>query len=188
MEEPGFEESREALIQKITDIYSRGGMDMDAFERAVTRIHASGDRNSLATEAATLGLELPRAELELRGRPAMLRAASEPLELSCVSGNIRKVGDWVKARRYTLALKSSSARLDLCQYDGESGFRLFLDIDAVSSNLRLVVPEGFEVEDRLGDNVSSTVRNKPKGESYGDNIVVLSGSIRSSVVKIKYRR
>ncbi len=109
------------------------------------------------------------------------------MELSCVSGNLRKEGDWVKARDYRLALKSSNARLDLTEYEGARGFHLFLDVDATSSNLRLTVPEGFEVEDRFSERVSSVVRNKPKGDGGRDNLVVLTGYLRSSTVRIKYR-
>jgi hypothetical protein len=35
--------------------------------------------------------------------------------------------------------------------------------------------------------VSSSVRNRRKGGAFGDNLVVLTGAIRSSVVKVKYR-
>jgi hypothetical protein len=104
-----------------------------------------------------------------------------------VSGKLRETGDWVRARRYELALKSASARLDLSEYAGARGFRLLIDVEAVSSNLRLIVPECFEVEDRLSERVSSTIRNRPKGANCGDNLVVITGSVRSSVVKVKYR-
>ena len=53
--------------------------------------------------------------------------------------------------------------------------------------MKLIVPEGFEVEDRFSERISSVVRNKPKGSSYGDNIVVLAGSLRSSTVRVRYR-
>ena len=119
----------------------------------------------------------------LSAGPSLL---TNPLELSCVSGSIRMTGEWVKARDYRLFLKSSNARLDLTEYEGARGFTLYVDVDAVSSNLRIIVPEGFEVEDRFTERVSSTVRNKPK-RSGGGNLVVLTGYLRSSTVRIKYR-
>lgn len=186
MAEPGLEESKDKLIQVITDAYSRGVMDMPAFERAVTRITASGDRSSLVAEASALGLALPEPVADPRGA-AEPPVASGAVELSCVSGSLRKEGDWVRARRYLLALKSSSARLDLREYEGARGFRLAIDVEAISSSLRITVPKGFEVEDRLSDRLSSSVRNRPREAGYGDNLVVLTGSIRSSVVRIKYR-
>jgi hypothetical protein len=186
MEEPGFEEEKDELIQTITDSYARGGIDMPAFERAVTRITASGDRSSLVAEAAALGLAVPAPALDPRERSAPAPAAADAVQLSCVSSNLRETGDWVRSRRYELALKSASARLDLREYDGVRGFRLVIAVDAVSSNLRVIVPEGFEVEDRLSERVSSTIRNRPRGESYGDNLVVITGSVRSSNVRVKY--
>ncbi len=182
MDEPGLEDTKDALIASITDAYARGDMDMPSFERAVARIHSGGDRTALATEAAALGLALP--DLEPR-RDAALQGR-DPVELSCVSGRLRQVGDWVRSRRYALSLKSSSARLDLREYEGARGFRLAIDVEAKSSVVKIIVPRGFEVEDRFSERVSSTVRNRGR-EAYGDNLIVLTGSIRSSVVKVKYR-
>jgi hypothetical protein len=185
MREPELEETKDGIIGTITEAYARGDMDMPSFERAVTRIHASGDRTALAIEAAALGLVLPEPAPESgAGREI---AALGAVELSCVSGSLRQEGDWVKSRRYALSLKSSSARLDLREYEGARGFRLAIDIDARSSVVRITVPKGFEVEDRFSERVSSTVRNRRRGGAFGDNLVVLTGAIRSSVVKIKYR-
>jgi hypothetical protein len=181
----GFEGDKDRLIDAITDAYSRGAMEMSAFERAVTRITASPDEAALAAEASALGLTLP-----VQGRDA--RAMPEPVgldlvELVCVSGSLKQEGEWVKAQRYRLFLKSSSARLDLREYEGRRGFRLFIELEAISSSLRIDVPEGFEVEDRISQRQSSDIRNKPKSSVYDDCIVVLSGSIRSSTVRVKYR-
>jgi hypothetical protein len=182
MRETQLEDERNALIQTITEAYSRGAMEMPAFERAVTRLSACADRSALAAEAGALGLALPL--------PSSSSRSPEPpagaVELSCESGNIRKTGDWVKARDYRLALKSSNARLDLMEYEGASGFRLAIEVEAISSSVRLIVPEGFEVEDRFSEHTSSVVRNKPKGPG-GDNLVVLTGRLRSSTVRVKYR-
>jgi hypothetical protein len=187
MAEPGLEEAKDSLIQSITDVYARGDMDMPAFERAVTRIHASGDRQVLAVEAEALGLALPVPVPEPQRRSAPPALASPCVELSCVSGNIRKAGDWVRSRAYKLELKSSNARLDLMEYEGSRGFRLAIEVDALSSSLRLTVPKGFEVEERFSESRSSVVRNKAKDGSFGDNLIVLMGYLRSSTVKIKYR-
>jgi hypothetical protein len=177
MTEPGLEETKDAIIRTITDAYARGDLDMPAFEVAVTRIQAGVDRNALATEAAALGLVLP----------ALAPAVADMIELSCVSGSLRQAGDWVKARNYALALKSASARLDLREYEGARGYRLAIDIDARSSVVKIIVPRGFQVEDRFSERVSSSVRNRQKIDAYGDNLIVLTGSILSSVVKVKYR-
>ncbi len=178
-----LEDERDALIQTVTEAYSRGAMEMAAFEKAVTRLNTCADRSALEAEAGQLGLRLP---VPAAAQPS-LEPYADAVELSCVSGNLRKEGDWVKARDYRLALKSSNARLDLTEYEGARGFHLFLDVDATSSNLRLTVPEGFEVEDRFSERVSSVVRNKPKGDGGRDNLVVLTGYLRSSTVRIKYR-
>jgi hypothetical protein len=164
MADSGFEADKDRLIEAVTRAYSRGSMDLAEFERAVARITA--DPEARAMEAP--------ASLDL-------------VELACVSGKLRQEGEWVRAERYRLYLKSSSARLDLREYEGRRGFRLLVELDLASSNLKLIVPEGFEVEDRIAERQSSTVRNRPRSLVYDDCVVTLSGSIRSSNVRVKYR-
>jgi hypothetical protein len=177
--------AKDRLINEITEAYSRGGMEMGAFERAVTRITASPDAGALAGEASALGFARPAWQPGASPRSAELEA--DLVELSCVSGKLKLEGEWVKAERYSLYLKSSSARLDLREYEGKRGFRLFIELEAISSSIRIELPEGFEVQDRLSERTSSTVRNRPKSSIYDDCIVLLSGSIRSSTLRVKYR-
>jgi hypothetical protein len=195
MPETELEREKDAAIGQLTDAYAQGGMDMAGFERAATRLSACGDSGSLDLEARALGLDMealraaiarsPEAHApEARTTDAVSR---EAVQLECVSGSVRKVGTWVKSSLYRLGLKSSTARLDLREYEGAKGFRLVIEIAAQSSSVKLIVPEGFEVEDRFSERISSVVRNKPKGPSYGDNIVVLAGSLRSSTVRVRYR-
>jgi hypothetical protein len=191
MSETRLEFEKDAVIRTLTDAYAGGGMDMAGFERAVTRVSSCADSGALELEAKALGLDMAslRASVALPAAvaPRELSPMGEAVRLDCVSGMIRNVGAWVKSPLYRLRLKSSGARLDLREYEGARGFRLMLDIDALSSSIRLVVPEGFEVEDRFTERVSSTVRNKRRGSAYGDNLVVLAGSLHSSVVRVKYR-
>jgi hypothetical protein len=179
----GFEGEKQRLIEAATDAYSRGAMEMEGFENAVVRISASRDPATLAAEAAALGIGRPGPDARAFAMPD----EADLVELACVSGSIRQEGEWLRAGRYRLFLKSSSARLDLRAYEGRRGFRLLVELDAISSSLRIEVPEGFEVQDRIAERQSSTVRNKPKSPIYDDCLVVLAGSIRSSTVKVKYR-
>jgi hypothetical protein len=176
-----LEREKDGLIQQITTLYSRGDMDLPAFERAVTRINDCADRSLVLAEARSLGVALVERADDLPS------AAAGEEELVCVSGALRKRGLWVKARRYKLALTSSSARFDLSEYRDQRGLRLEIDLAAVSSGFRLIVPEGFEVEDHFSDRVSSVVKNEPKRPASGDNRILLTGALRSSVVKVKYR-
>lgn len=184
---------KDKIIQELTTLYSRGDMDLPSFETAVVRVNASADLVALLAEArAHMGdaraLEAlsPRATAPRATAPSP--AETSAVELSCVSGSIRKSGAWVDARRYRLALKSSVARLDFSSYAGAEGFRFELELEAVSSSIILILPAGFSVDDRLSGRVSSSFRDKPKGEAFGDNRLVVSGDIRSSVVKAKYLR
>jgi hypothetical protein len=189
---------KDKIIQELTTLYSRGDMDLPSFETAVVRVNASADLVALLAEArAHMGdaraLEAlsPRATVPRATAPratAPRPAETSAVELSCVSGSIRKSGSWVDARRYRLALKSSVARLDFSSYAGAEGFRFELELEAVSSSIILLLPAGFSVDDRLSGRVSSSFRDKPKGEAFGDNRLTVSGDIRSSVVKVKYLR
>jgi hypothetical protein len=186
MQETRLEDEKDALISILTDAYAKGSMDMAAFESSVTRISASADRLALQAEASALGLAMPRPVLD-PSRAADLAPRGTAEELRCVSGSIRKEGDWIRSRRYRMELKSASARLDLRDYEGTKGFRLELELEAVSSTVKIIVPRGFEVEDRFADARSSTVRNKPRGEARCDSLILLTGALRSSTVKIRYR-
>jgi hypothetical protein len=189
MPETELEERKDALIRIITEDYARDAMQMPAFELAVTRISACADLAALAAEASSLGLALPpQAPVAAFEQPsAALEPRSGAVELACTSGRIRESGDWLRSRLYRFALKSSTARLDLRAYEGAEGFRLLIEIDAVSSGIRLIVPRGFQVEDRISERASSVLRNRPRGGSFGDNRVLLTGSLRSSVLKVRYR-
>ena len=186
MPDAKLESDKETLIKSMTEAYARGSMDMDACEGAVTRISACPDSGALATEIQALGLAMPLVPRPAYEGEPMPSSRLEPIRLDCVSGSIRKSGDWVASGVYRIALRSSSARLDLREYRGAGGFRLVLEIDAASSSLRLIVPVGFQVEDRFSGSISSTVRNRPKGESVGDNRIALIGNLRSSSVRVKY--
>ncbi len=188
MPESRLEDEKDALIQVLTEVYSRGAMDMPAFERSVVKIGGCGDLVALEAEAKSLGLALPPVPARRADLAPSLADLPEAVQVECVSGTMRKVGDWVRARGYRFALRSSNLRLDLTEYEGATGFRLFVDIQATSSNVRIVVPAGFEIEDRIEGRRSSNVRNRPRGPAYGDNVVVLSGALQSSNVRIKYSR
>jgi hypothetical protein len=194
MADAGFEAEKERLIDAITDAYSRGEIEMPAFERAVGRITMSPDSSVLAVEAAAFGPALGPALVpparnsgDFGTSIATASDALDLVELACVSGSLRQEGEWVRAERYRLYLKSSSVRLDLREYEGRRRFRLHIELDATSSSLRIYLPEGFELQDRISERQSSTVRNKPKSSVYDDCIVLLTGSIRSSTISVKYR-
>lgn len=169
---------KDSLIQRVTEAYVRGDLDMPAFELAVTGINACPDDPSLGVLASSLGLALAPG-----GPPSPI---ADRLELSCVSGSLRQEGAWVKARRYRLGLTSSTARLDFRGYEGQQGMDLEIELSAISSSVKILVPLGFEVRDQIQGRQSSTVKNRPP-EGQALNRVVLTGAIRSSAVKVSYR-
>jgi hypothetical protein len=181
MADTALEKRKDSLIRGISEAFSHGRMDLASFEAAVSRITVCEDDTSLEAEAASLGTSLATVPNTAEPRDA------DVVELDCVSSGIRKVGEWVKSGRYRLRLRSSNVRLDLSSYEGSSGFRLELEILATSSSVLVIVPRGFEVEDKIEERQSSVIRNKPRAAGSGDAIVVISGSLRSSVVKVKYR-
>jgi len=186
MPETRLEQEKDELISRLTEAYAQDAIDMQGFELAVTRVSAAADEAALSAERASLDLSLPVLVHAEASPPAHRQA--EVQSLDCVSANLRRVGDWVKAGRYSMRLQSSNARLDFTAYEGSTGLRLVIELEARSSNLRLIVPAGFEVEDALSERISSTVRNRPRDAPYGGNRIVLTGRLQSSTVKVKYRR
>ena len=94
-----LEDSKNALIQVVTDAYVRGDMEMTLFEGSVGRITATKDESSLAVEAASLGISLSALVKASAG------SSEEPLDIDCVSAKIRKMGDWLRSSRYRLRLE-----------------------------------------------------------------------------------
>ncbi len=186
MQETRLEQEKDELIRRLTEAYAQDAIDMQGFELAVTRVSGCADEAALRAERASLDLSLPVIVHPEAGPPSLRQA--EPQSLDCVSASLRKVGDWVKAGRYSMRLQSSNARLDFRAYEGATGLRLEIELDARSSNLRLIVPAGFEVEDACSERISSTVRNKPREAPFGGNRIVLKGRIQSSTVRVKYKR
>jgi hypothetical protein len=107
----------------------------------------------------------------------------ELIELGCSSGSIKRSGAWVSARRYRIKVVSSSVSLDFGAYAGESGMRVEIESHATSSAIKLILPRGFRVEDRVSSRISSTVRCD--GFDEGDNLVILSGSLVSSTIRAR---
>jgi hypothetical protein len=170
-----LEAEKDAIIDRITVAYSKGEMELAAFELAVARISGCADGAALAAEASKLGLDL-------RARTVPL-PAEELIELGCRSGSIKKSGTWVSARHYRITVVSSWVVLDFSAYEGSSGMRVEIEPIATSSQIKLILPRGFRVEDRVAHRTSSSIRCD--GFDEGDNLVIVSGSLVSSTVKAR---
>jgi hypothetical protein len=181
MAQTSLSDRKDLLVKNATDSYIRGDLDIATFEAAVARIHECADEASLDAEAAALGIA-PAIFASPRGLPAV------PVELECVSSALRLDRGWVKSGTYRLKLVSAPVALDLREYALASGFRLDLELDATSSRVTIIVPRGFVVENNIRENRGSVIKNKPRRDAAGDNVVTISGSVAYSVVKVKYRR
>lgn len=175
--ETALDSRKKSLVERLTDVYARGGMELAAFEAALSRITDSASDGELAAEAAALGLGLSAPA----GAPGP--DAEELIERGCTSGTIREEGEWIKARKYRYKLVSSYLILDFRAYELSAGIRVEIELAAVSANVRLLLPRGFSVEDRIEGRISSVVRNAKDEERGASNVVVLSGTIQSSTVR-----
>lgn len=102
-------------------------------------------------------------------------------------GTLKKKGDWVDADAYRLSGRMSNYELDLREYEGVSGFRLFLEVDLDMSTLRLIVPDGWVVSCNLDSNIASNVKDKGPSAPWGDNRIEIAGGLKMSTIKVKYK-
>lgn len=126
------------------------------------------------------------AELELiqRGFPEVARpAVREPQLLSAQSSNLRREGRWVESPNILLHSRSSNIRLDFTRYGSERDFRIVLELDCQSSNLRIVVPQFMDVVEQIESRQSSVFRDK-RGGSSANGAIVVRGAVSSTRVKV----
>lgn len=179
MTDPELELTRDKLLNAATELYASGELDEAGFELIVTRLNSCDTVPALRT----VGLSLPVPYFEPSLAPL---SGSGTAEINCDFGNVRKTGDWVEAGLLLVSAKGSNIRLDFEAYEAVDNFRMEIELDCLGSNVRLIVPASFRVEDKIGQNVASNIKNKAPHHSYGSNHITVTGRLKGSNLKIKY--
>ena len=176
---------RNQLIEQATLAFTRGLIDQDDFETIMTRINQLDTQQELTSLATSLPVIFPSGW----GQSSMLTQSEldQFQELRVNSGNIKKQGLWIDSPAYLIVLHSSNMSLDLRAYEDTTNLQLILNLELSRSNLKIILPETWQVGDRIEDKVSSNVKIRSPSINWGSNRIILSGSLHSSNLKVKYR-
>ncbi|HUX22631.1 MAG TPA: hypothetical protein VMW69_15445, partial [Spirochaetia bacterium] len=119
--------------------FSSNQMDLERYETLAGEI-ASAERSS--------DLEEIQARL-----PRVIQPPPEKAQvIHAESSSLKREGRWLDSPLVTLRGSSSNIVLDFRAYALEDNLRVEIELDCRSSNVRLVVPRGIDVIERIESN------------------------------------
>ena len=156
-EKPGrvleVDEAREKAIDLLSECFARDMLSVEDFERRLDLAHAAGSMAALGEAIEGLGSDgltapdrggLP--EKAPRRAPAAAFSEVRPTDRAvAVFGETRRAGQWVPARRNTVAAVMGSATIDLREARLGPGTTTFTAV-AVMGGIEILVPPGLHVQ------------------------------------------
>ncbi|HEY4392742.1 MAG TPA: DUF1707 domain-containing protein [Polyangia bacterium] len=141
-------DARERAIATLSDAFANDALDVDEFERRVTRAHTSES----AEEIAALTGDLPASTAALataKATVALATAAPEsgtaPETVYAIFGGVDRRGSWTVPRRWRVVATFGGAQLDLREARFPTGV-IDLEVRAVFGGVQIIVPPGLAVE------------------------------------------
>jgi hypothetical protein len=162
-------------------------MDESSFEAFAARVQDANDPAELDAAAAALAPLFPRDGSVASGKTSRQDLAPAR-ELALNMSTLKKRGDWVDARSYSLAGRMSTIVFDFLEYRDSPDFFLAFDIDLSMSTLKIVVPEDWQVDIRLSRNSASTVKDRGPAPGRRGGRITVDGSVSMSTLVVKRRR
>jgi hypothetical protein len=139
-------DARERAIAALSDAFANDTLDVDEFERRVTRAHVTES----VEEITALTGDLPAATTELRPAtvalaPAALGGEVAPETVYAIFGGVDRRGSWTVPRRWRVVATFGGAQLDLREARFPTGV-IDLEVRAVFGGVQIIVPPGLAVE------------------------------------------
>lgn len=140
-------DARERAIAVLSDAFAQDALDVDEFERRVTRVHTT---DSIADIQALLA-DLPNAAALTPAAPSVALVpagdANEapPQTVYAVFGGVDRRGSWTVPRRMRVVALMGGAQLDLREARFPRGV-IDLEVKAVFGGVQILVPPGLAVE------------------------------------------
>ena len=147
------DEAREKAIDLLSECFARDMLSVEDFERRLDLAHAAGSMAQLGEAIEGLGSEGLTAPEKggLPGRaprraPAAAFSEVRPADRAvAVFGETKRAGQWVPARRNTVAAVMGSAIIDLREARLGPGTTTFTAV-AVMGGIEILVPPGLHVQ------------------------------------------
>lgn len=190
------DEARERAIDLLSECFARDILSVEDFERRVALAHAAGSMAELgeaidglgsggiaAAETAGLPEQIPRRA------PAAALSEVRPTDRSvAMCGETKRAGQWVPARRNTVAAVMGSATIDLREARLGPGATTIAAV-AVLGAIEILVPPGLHVQ--CGGSAvfgSFELRDSsPAPVAAGDSMVRVDGFALFGSVEIEMR-
>jgi hypothetical protein len=137
---------RERTIAALSDAFANDALDVDEFERRVTRAHTAES----ADEITALTKDLPVSSTALAPAtvalvPADLGSEAPPETIYAIFGGVERRGSWTVPRQWRVVATFGGAQLDLREARFPTGV-IDLEVRAVFGGVQIVVPPGLAVE------------------------------------------
>ncbi len=140
-------DARERAIAVLSDAFAQDVLDVDEFERRVTRVHTT---DSIADIEALLA-DLPNAASLTPAAPSVAlvpagdAAESPPQTVYAVFGGVDRRGSWTVPRRMKVVAAMGGVSLDLREARFPRGV-IDLEVKAFWGGVQILVPPGLAVE------------------------------------------
>jgi hypothetical protein len=134
---------RERTIAFLSDRFSRGDLDLEAFEERVTIAHRAGSQEELVALTADLA---PTAEAVVASSPMTIAPETpEHDEALAIFGGVQRTGRWRVPRRMRAVAGFGGIDLDFRNAELPAG-PFALDVRATFGGVQIIVPPNLAVE------------------------------------------
>ncbi len=139
-------DARERAIAALSEAFANDALDVEEFERRVTRAHTSES----AEEITALTADLPATTTALAPAAVALAPAVAGGEAAfetvyAIFGGVDRRGGWIVPRRWRVVATFGGAQLDLREARFPTGV-IDLEVRAVFGGVQIIVPPGLAVE------------------------------------------
>src|SRR5205814_2721052 len=137
---------RERTIALLSEAFANDALDVEEFERRVTRAHTAAS----AEEIAALTTDLPATTTALAPAtvalaPALPGSDASPETVYAIFGGVDRRGSWTVPRQWRVVATFGGALLDLREARFPTGV-IDLEVRAVFGGVQIIVPPGLAVE------------------------------------------
>jgi hypothetical protein len=138
---------RERAISVLSDAFAQDALDVDEFERRVTRAHTSESPEEIEALLADLPNAAVAATAPAAGPVALVPAVQEaPAEtVYAILGGVDRRGSWTVPRRFRVVAMMGGAMIDLREARFPRGV-IELEVKAFWGGVQILVPPGLAVE------------------------------------------
>jgi hypothetical protein len=136
---------RERAIAALSDAFANDALEVEEFERRVTRAHTSESVEEITALTSDLAPTTALAPATVALAPAAPASDAEPETVYAIFGGVDRRGTWTVPRSWRVVATFGGAQLDLREARFPTGV-IDLEVRAVFGGVQIIVPPGLAVE------------------------------------------